>query len=338
MPSPTGLFLSNPNELDDRPAMGLPAAFVDRLPADLPAAVRDLVADPAHLALRVEDRRLPLAARLAAGQLLALTGDPRIRPDDPQLVHVPGGRFRMGATEGEVDEAARRYAHVGVTREWLSKELPAHEREVPDVAIMRYPVTHLEWRRFLLETDGAPPDSWRFGAFPAHAANHPVWTVEPQEAEAYAAWLSARTGRRFRLPTEAEWEFVAGGGADERRREHPWGDTPPGPEHANVIEHGPITTTPVGCFPAGASAHGVLDLGGNVEEYVADDYRPYPGAEHIADDLARRTGGYRIARGGGFTRFGDLTRTRRRHGRFPRDLYAMGFRLVETTEQPGRQA
>lgn len=322
--------LTNPNELDDRSAMGLPASYVDRAPGDLADALRGLVADPRELVQRIEDPERPFADRLAAGWLLALTGDPRIRPDDPDLVLVPGGRFRMGATSEEVDAAARDWAHVGVTREWLSKELPTHEREVLDVAIMRYPVTHLEWRRFLLDTDIAPPDSWRFGTFPAHAANHPVWTVEPEQADAYATWLSIRTGREFRLPTEIEWEYVTGGGAESPRREYPWGDTAPGPEHANVVEHGPVTTTPVGCYPAGASRHGVLDLGGNVEEYVADSYRPYPGAEHVADDLARR-GAYRIARGGGFTRFGDLTRTKRRHGRFPRDLYAMGFRLVETT-------
>ncbi|MBF3728094.1 SUMF1/EgtB/PvdO family nonheme iron enzyme, partial [Burkholderia pseudomallei] len=65
-------------------------------------------------------------------------------------------------------------------------------------------------------------------------------------------------------------------------------------------------------------------------EYVADDYRPYPGGEAIADDLAVTQGGYRIARGGSFTRFGDLARCARRHGRYQRDIYAMGFRLVES--------
>ena len=71
-------------------------------------------------------------------------------------------------------------------------------------------------------------------------------------------------------------------------------------------------------------------MAGNVEEYVADLYRPYPGGEPVADHLVEIHGAYRVARGGGFSRFRDLARTRRRHGHNPRSAtYAMGFRLVE---------
>jgi formylglycine-generating enzyme required for sulfatase activity len=82
-------------------------------------------------------------------------------------------------------------------------------------------------------------------------------------------------------------------------------------------------------YPAGRSPFGAADMGGNVEEYVADDYRPYPGGETVEDDLGGRVP-YRVARGGGFTRFADLARCRRRHGWYHRDMYAMGFRLAES--------
>lgn len=195
------------------------------------------------------------------------------------------------------------WSRVGVIDEWIEKECPRHTVELAAYRMMRYPVTNLEYRRFLEET-GAPwlPTSWTFGVYPLERANHPVWSVPAEAADAYAAWLCEATGRRFRLPTEAEWEYAASGGADV---EYPWGDAFD-PRAANTVEAGPLSTTPVGIFPLGRSAFGIDDLAGNVEEYVADDYRPYPGGEAIADDLAVTQGGYRIARGGSFTRFGDL--------------------------------
>jgi formylglycine-generating enzyme required for sulfatase activity len=81
-------------------------------------------------------------------------------------------------------------------------------------------------------------------------------------------------------------------------------------------------------FPLGVAACGAADLAGNVEEYVSDDYAPYPGAPVVRDDLVVAHGNYRVARGGSFTRFRDLARSRRRHGWFPRDIYVMGFRLA----------
>ncbi|MFN2497323.1 MAG: SUMF1/EgtB/PvdO family nonheme iron enzyme, partial [Pseudonocardiaceae bacterium] len=67
-----------------------------------------------------------------------------------------------------------------------------------------------------------------------------------------------------------------------------------------------------------------------VEEYTAEDYRPYPGGEHVIDDLTTRGGSYRVTRGGSFTRYGDVARCARRHGWYPRAIYAVGFRLAES--------
>ncbi|WP_269766951.1 formylglycine-generating enzyme family protein [Burkholderia ubonensis] len=63
--------------------------------------------------------------------------------------------------------------------------------------------------------------SRQLSSYPSHLANHPVWTVPPEAADAYVAWLARRTGRRFRLPLEAEWEYAASNGDG---REFPWGD------------------------------------------------------------------------------------------------------------------
>ncbi|MFI8231097.1 formylglycine-generating enzyme family protein [Streptomyces sp. NPDC085900] len=325
----------NPNELDDRTAMGLSAAFTDRVDQDrLRRLTRTLAGeDPQELAARVADPEAEWLLRLAAGQLLALLGDPRIDPPAPAMADVPAARVRLGLAADRVDAVVAAWRHVGVTRAWIAKETPEYDADIAAFRIARHPVTNAEYRLFLTENPEAGlPTSWRFGVYPAHLANHPVWSVSPQDADAYAAWLARRTGRAFRLPTEAEWEYAASGGDG---RAYPWGEEP-GADLANTVEYGPLTTTPVGMYPAGRSPFGAYDMAGNVEEYVADDYRPYPGGQYVADDLHADTDAtYRVARGGSFTRYADLARCRRRHGWYRRDIYAMGFRLAETPPAPG---
>ncbi|MBO0884422.1 MAG: SUMF1/EgtB/PvdO family nonheme iron enzyme, partial [Mycobacterium sp.] len=84
----------------------------------------------------------------------------------------------------------------------------------------------------------------------------------------------------------------------------------------------------VGMYPTGRSPFGVDDMAGNVEEFVAGNYAPYPGAIGIDDDptITRQT--CVITRGGSFTAFGDLARCRRRHHHQPQ--HPVGFRLAET--------
>lgn len=320
--------IHNPNQLSDRAAMGLPNRLTTRLPADLFARHAALFAESPEDLVRVcEEPAEPFGRRFVAGSLLGLRGDPRVRLDDPVLVDVPAADVELGLPEDRVAAVVARWERVGVLTDWIRKECPPHRVTVGAFRIMRYPVTNQEYREFLIDTGlGALPTSWRFGRFPQHRPNHPVWTVHPGHAEGYATWLSERTGRRFRLPTEPEWEYAACGGTD---REYPWGDEFL-PDHANTVEDGPLTTTPVGCYPAGRSPFGVDDLAGNVEEFVSDDYLPYPGGLVVNDNLRLAAESYRLARGGSFTRFGDLARCRRRHGWFRRDFYTMGFRLVES--------
>jgi formylglycine-generating enzyme required for sulfatase activity len=285
---------------------------------------------PRQLAARVEDPRVAAAQRLVAGGILALTGDPRVDGDRPAACHVPGGTVEIGLGSGSVDAVVADWAHVGVEKSWIDKETPAHTVDLRDFWIGRYPVTNEEYRRFLADTGRlGRPTTWYLGAYPYDRSNHPVAGVGPEDADAYARWLAARTGHPWRLPTEAEWEHAAKG---PDGREFPWGDTFD-PARANTREAGIHTTTPVGAFPAGRSPFGADDMAGNVEEFTADDYRPYEGGPFVADHLVQTMDVYRIARGGSFSRFGDLTRTRRRHGAFPGPLYPVGFRLA-TSRRP----
>ncbi|NRF66937.1 SUMF1/EgtB/PvdO family nonheme iron enzyme [Aquincola sp. S2] len=276
---------------------------------------------------RLADTDAPLAERWLAGQLLALAGDPRLKPLAPPMVDVAGGEFTLGLEPQRLDAVMDRLAGLGLDRAWIAKECPAYRVRIPSFRIGRYPVTNHEYRVFLLAT-GHPvlPTSWELGRYPLERANHPVHSVDVASAEAYTAWLSASTGRRFRLPTEAEWELAAGGPA---QREYPWGETFE-PDRCNTVECGLLITSPVGMFPRGAARCGAQDMAGNVEELVATDYAPYPGGQWIDDHLVQLNGRYRVARGGSFARFRDLARCKRRHGihRTTR-VYVAGFRLAE---------
>ncbi|MFE0042425.1 formylglycine-generating enzyme family protein [Streptomyces albireticuli] len=282
-------------------------------------------ADPGQLAAIVEDPEATVAERLAAGGVLALIGDPRIGRT-PATSFVAGGTVEIGLRTEEVDPVVRDWEHVGVEKPWIEKETPQRTVRLDDFWIGTYPVTNWEYRTFLDFTGRAErPSTWYLGAFPYDRGNHPVAGVRPEDADAFADWLTETTGHPWRLPTEAEWEHAAKGASGS---EFPWGeDFDPGA--ANTRESGVHQTTPVGAFPAGRAPCGAYDMGGNVEEYVADPYVPYPGGPYVADHLVQTLGEeYRVARGGSFSRFGDLTRTRRRHGAFPGPLYPVGLRVA----------
>jgi formylglycine-generating enzyme required for sulfatase activity len=317
-------------QASDRERLGLPDRYVvGRLDGALSAAIVELrgAAQDALLdTLAAPDATL--AQRLVSGNLLALLGDPRIDPLRPDMLDIDAAEATIGLPIEDVDTVLRRFDGLGLDRGWIEKETPRHSVRLPRFRIARYPVTNAEYRSFLLDT-GHPeiPTSWTFRRFPLERANHPVYTVSAASAQGYAHWLSRRTGRGFRLPSEAEWEWSAAG---PQGREFPWGADFDA-DLANTAETGLFDTSAVGAFVGGESAVGASDMAGNVEEYVAEDYRAYPGGSFVTDHLVQIHGSYRVARGGSFARFRDLARNRRRHGHNPRSpTYAMGFRLAES--------
>jgi formylglycine-generating enzyme required for sulfatase activity len=141
---------------------------------------------------------------------------------------------------------------------------------------------------------------------------HPINCIDWDMASAYCTW------RGGRLPTEAEWEYAARGGDG---RSYPWGDAAPDARRLNACgaectamarragfalrplhaaDDGWATTAPVGGYPAGASRFGALDMAGNVWEWTADWYGPYP-AEPQADPQGAPAGTSRVSRGGGWS-------------------------------------
>ncbi|MEU5901845.1 formylglycine-generating enzyme family protein [Streptomyces venezuelae] len=240
-------------------------------------------------------------------------------------VEIPAGVLRRGTPADEVAGVARRYADTGVPVEWYMKEAPRTEIHVPAFRIARTPVTVRQWSRFARST-GRP--------FPTAPAEHPVTGVDWESATAYCGWLGERLGGlAVRLPTEDEWERAARGDDD---REFPWGD-----EYrtglANLVDLGIGTTTPVGSYPQGASPFGVLDMAGNVDEWTATLYAPYPGAPSEVPRTEDWAFDRHVTRGGAFRHDRDLARCARRHGAYEKDLEAIGvgFRVAARAVRGG---
>jgi formylglycine-generating enzyme required for sulfatase activity len=317
------------NTMTNRQAMGLPVSYKTTI---LDTSLEEIYRRFATYSLEqlvaiAESLGHVTTERFVAGQLLAQFGDLRINTKNPHMIAIPSAEVTIGLNQEDIDAVLKRYSKVGVIREWIEKEVPAFKTNLKNFKIAKYLVTNQEYRDFLIDTNYEElPTSWEFGIYSSYKANHPVYTITTSAAEAYAKWLSEKTGRCFRLPTEYEWEYAASG---MEHYEYPWGNSE-FDDAANTLEEGVYSSSPVGIFPKGNSPFGLTDMAGNVEEYVATDYHAYPRGKHISDDLsANNSGGYRICRGGSFARYRDMARTTRRHGYYNKDIYVIGFRLAE---------
>lgn len=199
----------------------------------------------------------------------------------------------------------------------LDREKPAHLVQLDAYYISKFEVTNREWRRFRDDPGYDDPTFWPGGRvmprdqipYWTQANNHgggtpdsddyPVIGVNWDAATAYCAWLSAKTGQKYRLPTEAEWEMAARGTADARK--FPWGDVIDRTRANYVGAQAFDTVMPVGTFPEGASAFGALDMAGNALEWTQDWYdRDYYARSPRKNPQGPESGAYRVVRGGSF--------------------------------------
>jgi len=196
--------------------------------------------------------------------------------EGPEMVIIPAGMFRMG----------------DITGNGFDDEQPVHEVSVKSFAMGRYPVTVGEFLRFVKATkyrteaekgDGAyvlkdngwknvKDASWRKPYF-SQEDNHPVVCVSWNDAQVYIKWLSEQTGKQYRLPTEAEWEYAARAGTET---DYWWGNEI---DKSKANYDGNLgCTSPVGNYEA--NPFGLYDTVGNVWEWTCSEYEDkYSGKE-----------------------------------------------------------
>ncbi|HZR41923.1 MAG TPA: SUMF1/EgtB/PvdO family nonheme iron enzyme [Ktedonobacteraceae bacterium] len=218
---------------------------------------------------------------VATRESLASVGDPRFSNIEPMLVRVhrpypivaaspKTWKELFASPEWQKDKKfTRRFelAYCFVTRPmdiWLFLTWNALWRrpQCADFEIGKYPITNLEYNRFIEATGHKAPKQWLEGTFPQEEATHPVRGISSTDAEAYCKWLSNQTGKKYRLPTEWEWEWAAAG---PQGWKYPWGNQFD-KNKCNTKEAGIENTTPVGSYPAGMSPYGASDMCGNVYE------------------------------------------------------------------------
>ncbi len=232
----------------------------------------------------------------------------------PEMVVIPQGRFRMGCVSG---------------RDCQDRELPVREIAIErPFALSRLEVTRADYARFVEATghdatngaclsrdDGQyrsrDARGWKDPGF-RQTDIHPVTCVSWNDAAAYAAWLSSETGREYRLPSEAEWEYAARAGSSSS---YSWGNNV-GRKRANCAtcdsRWGGDKTAPAGSFAA--NAFGLHDMHGNVWEWVQD----CP-SESYADGSGNSRGhgteacGARVLRGGSWSNLPERMRSANRN-------------------------
>lgn len=275
----------------------------------------------------------------------------------PEMVVVQQGRFTMGAPAGEE-------ARADLPSELRGRSAPQHSVTIRHkLAIAKFNVTRDEYAQFVAETNRPDPDScdtvvatgtvfsiatngnWHSPGFP-QTGSDPVVCVSWDDAQAYVAWLSGKTGHVYRLPTEAEWEYAARAGTTTARygSDNPaeicrytnvgdldYSEQHPGDSGVNrACRDGYVFTSPAGSFPP--NQFGLSDMLGNVLEWNEDCWNAnYSGAP--TDGAAWQSGdcGRRVMRGGSWDADLSVVRSASRRGiRTSTRNNSVGFRVART--------
>jgi formylglycine-generating enzyme required for sulfatase activity/CRP-like cAMP-binding protein/chromosome segregation ATPase len=225
----------------------------------------------------------------------------------PVMMELPAATYQMGSLGNSLNY----------------DESPRHKVNLPGFSISKHEVSFAEYDRFARATGrGLPADeNWGRG-------NRPVINVSWNDAVAYTEWLSMQTGKRYRLPTEAEWEYAIRAGGGSRY----WWDNEAEGVYANCFNCGSEwdnrQTSPAGSFPA--NRFGLHDMAGNVQEWTQDCYKtgyhdaPTDGSAWLTPLCTQHA-----VRGGGYTSPLDTLRSARR-SQYDQEtrLDNLGFRVA----------
>lgn len=287
-----------------------------------PSAKLTVMRHPAYLLIFSIVLLLGLGLLIGCGQPAEETAAEALPPEDlpppkpkpGDWVTVPAGEFKMGS-----DERPERSKNQPQFYE------PEHTVETKAYEMLVFEVTNGQFAKFQIESDYAAEGNWR-QFYSIGKEDYPVANVTHDDANEFCKWAGGR------LPTEAEWEKAARGPEGFL---YPWGDKWD-PTKSNCNEMGFANLVQVGQLETDVSGYGVHDMMGNVQEWTADKFAPYP------DSPARRdvnfTRGYISARGGSYAIKGGSIFLYTRGAYLPKAQYGIGFRCVKDAEGEGGEA
>ncbi|MDE7149996.1 MAG: formylglycine-generating enzyme family protein, partial [Bacteroidales bacterium] len=229
-----------------------------------------------------------------------------------EMVAVNGGVFPMGATSEQGSD-------------YESDEKPVHSVTLSDFYIGQYEVTQAQWESVMGTTIGQQRDkadpSWSLYGV---GDDYPMYYVNWEEAQEFCSKLSQKTGKKYRLPTEAEWEYAARGGQNADGTKYAGSDDID--EVAWFRDNSGDMTHPVG--QKKPNGLGLYDMTGNVWEWCSDWYGSY-GSSSAVNPQGPSSGSNRVARGGSWGSIAQFCRVSFRNSLTPGYRFSyLGFRVV----------
>jgi formylglycine-generating enzyme len=233
----------------------------------------------------------------------------------PEMVLVKGGTFKMGSNSGESDEK------------------PIHTVTLSDFYIGKYEVTVEQYKVYCAESGKKLPPDPKPEWYEEHKNavkwvwkdNYPIVNIDWNEAMDYCTWLSKKTGQKYTLPTEAQWEYAARGGNKSENFKYS------GSESINKVAWYDETTMEKGPRQVGTlkpNELGIYDMSGNAWEWCSDFFGKYS-ADPQKDPQGPGKSPFKVIRGGSWYYVAELARVTARDGPYPHYTnYNYGFRVA----------
>jgi formylglycine-generating enzyme required for sulfatase activity/class 3 adenylate cyclase len=227
------------------------AALLEHVPAQTLNATKPTSTAAPQAAPPTKPETTSPSVTAPAAPQVTVTEPPALQPIiEPEMVTLPGGKFAMGSNDD-------------------SSEKPIHQVEVKSFAIGKYPITVREWNECVAATACANKATGKDDA--------PVTNVSWSDTQQFTEWLSRVTSKKYRLPSEAEWEYAARGGKQTR---YSWGDQfLSGMANCNGCSESYEAALPMKVGSFKPNPFGLYDMGGGVDQWVSDCWhKGYQGA------------------------------------------------------------
>ena len=248
--------------------------------------------------------------RIFLASLLLAAGLPKLGAQEfsvPDMVEIPAGSFYMGSNGGGYD----------------CDEAPLHKVTLAAFKMSACEITNAQFEQFRPQHKSLRGSEFGISVQDNEAAAYISW----YDALEYCKWLSEKTGRRFRLPTEAEWEYACKAGTYTLYHSGDW--LPKGSERNQQTARN-LKTVSLETGLSEPNAWGLYDMHGNVEEWCMDYYGPYSEGD-VTNPAGPAEGVFRVTRGGSHNTPASFLRSTNRSAAYPEDFHSqIGFRIVES--------